>query len=105
MLRSLLLVLPATLLLAGVGFAVMIPVTWIVRDIGPMYAAARAVVRLIVWLAGVRVEQSGPDPWQAPQPCIYVVNHVSNADPPIVFPRLPRVVDRKSTRLNSSHRL
>ncbi|MBI3698452.1 MAG: 1-acyl-sn-glycerol-3-phosphate acyltransferase [Acidobacteria bacterium] len=92
MLRSLLLVLPSTLILALVGFAVMIPVTWILRDVRPLYAVARMVVRVILRLAGVRIDVRGPDPWLAPQPCIYVANHTSNVDPPAVFPYLPRVV-------------
>jgi 1-acyl-sn-glycerol-3-phosphate acyltransferase len=92
MLRSVLIVLPVTVLVALVGFGVMIPVTYIVGSIGPMYAVARAAVRLIVWLGGVTIERSGEDPWQAPQPCIYVANHASNADPPILFRELPRII-------------
>ncbi len=92
MLRSLLLVLPATLIIALVGFTVMIPVTWILRDVRPLYAVARLAVRVILRLAGARIEVSGPDPWLAPQPCIYLANHTSNVDPPAVFPYLPRVV-------------
>ena len=92
MLRSLLVVLPSALIIALAGFAVMIPVTWILRDVRPMYAVARVAVRVILRLAGVRMEVSGPDPWLAPQPCIYVANHTSNVDPPAVFPYLPRVV-------------
>jgi 1-acyl-sn-glycerol-3-phosphate acyltransferase len=91
MLRTLLLVLPFTVFSALFGFLVMIPVTWIVRDIRPIYAVARAVVRWLVRLAGIRVEASGCDPWLAPQPCLYVVNHASNLDPPILFARLPRM--------------
>ena len=92
MLRSLLVVLPFTAVLAGAGFLVMIPVTWILRDVGPMYAAARMAVRMILRVAGMRLEASGPDPRLALQPCVYVCNHVSNVDPPAVFVCLPRVV-------------
>lgn len=92
MLRSLLVVLPATILVALVGFGVMIPVTWLMGDIAPMYAVARAAVKFLVRLAGVRLEVSGPDPWLAPQPCIYLANHASNLDPPALFPYLPRIV-------------
>lgn len=91
MLRSLLLVLPFTALSALAGFLVMIPVTWILRDAGPMYAVAQAVLRAASRLGGVRAEVSGPDPRLAPQPCIYLCNHVSNVDPPALFVFLPRV--------------
>lgn len=91
MLRTLLLVLPFTVFSALFGFLVMIPVTWILGDIRPIYGLARAVVRSIVRLAGVRVEVSGFDAWRAPQPCLYLANHASNLDPPILFARLPRV--------------
>ncbi len=91
MLRTLLLVLPLTIVIALLGLVVMIPVTWILQDIRPIYAVARVVVRFLVWLAGVRVERSGPDPWLAPQPCLYVANHLSNIDPPAVWLCLPRV--------------
>lgn len=92
MLRTFLLVLPVTLASTLAALLVMIPVTWMTRDIRPIYAAARVLLRGLLWLAGVRVETSGPDPWSAPQPCLYLSNHASNLDPPIVFLYLPRVV-------------
>lgn len=91
MLRFLLLVMPAMVIIASVGFGLLIPVTWILDDVRPMYAVARAAVKFIVRLAGVRVERSGVDPWKAPLPCLFVANHVSNVDPPAIFPYLPRV--------------
>jgi len=91
MLRTLLLVLPFTLVAALLGLVVMIPVTWVVRDIGPIYAVARAVLRMAFRLAGVRIETHGADPWSTPQPCVFVANHASNLDPPLVFVCLPRV--------------
>ncbi len=91
MLRTYLLVLPATILIAFVGFLVLIPVTWILNDAWPMYVVARVVVRFLVRLAGIRIETSGPNPHDAPQPCVYVSNHASIVDPPVVFPYLPRV--------------
>ena len=90
-LRTWLLVIPFTVMAALVALSVMIPVTWLVRDIRPIYQVARWVVRAILWVAGIRLETLGRDPWKAPQPCVYLCNHVSNIDPPIVFLCVPRV--------------
>lgn len=90
-LRTWLLVVPFTVSAALVVLVVMIPVTWVVRDIRPIYQVARWLVRAVLWVAGVRVETLGPDPWGAPQPAVYLSNHVSNVDPPIVFLHVPRV--------------
>jgi len=91
MLRTLLVVLPSILVLGIAVFGVMIPVTWILGDVGPMYAMTRHGLRLLFRLAGVRVEVRGFDPWKAPQPCVFLCNHVSNLDPPALFAYLPRV--------------
>lgn len=90
-LRTWLLVAPFTVAAALVALVVMIPVTWVLRDIRPIYQVARWLVRALLWLAGIRVETRGPDPWQTPQPAVYLSNHVSNVDPPIVFLHVPRV--------------
>lgn len=89
--RTYLLVLPLLAVSAFVALVVMIPVTWVLGDIRPIYRVARWVVRLAVWVAGIRLETRGPDPWRMPQPCVYLCNHVSNIDPPVVFLCLPRV--------------
>ncbi len=39
--------------------------------------------------AGVRVEVSGRERVPAGVSCIYLANHVSNLDPPVLFPELP----------------
>ena len=90
-LRTWLLVVPFTVSAALVVLVVMIPLTWVLRDIRPIYQAARWLVRAVLWVAGIRVETRGPDPWQMPQPAVYLANHVSNVDPPILFLHLPRV--------------
>ncbi|HZS50047.1 MAG TPA: lysophospholipid acyltransferase family protein [Bryobacterales bacterium] len=84
-------VLLYTAVVALAGFLVMIPVTWILGDVRPMYAVAQAVVRSLLKLAGVEVEVGGADLRLLPRPCIYVANHVSNVDPPVLFGYLPRV--------------
>ena len=91
MLRTLLVVLPCTVVVTTIGFLVMIPVTWILGDIRPMYSVARAVVKFLVRLAGVQVELAGEDLARLPQPCVFLANHVSNVDPPVLFGQLPRI--------------
>ena len=92
MLRTLLLVLPFLAAAAVAVSVVMVPVTWILGDIRPIYEVTRTVLRMAFRLAGVRIEMSGPDPWPCPQPCVYMANHISNIDPPALFVCLPRVV-------------
>jgi 1-acyl-sn-glycerol-3-phosphate acyltransferase len=91
MLRTVLVVLPATVLLSLAVLVIMIPVTWVLGDVRPIYSLARWVVKFLFRLAGVRIEARGFDPFAAPQPSVYVANHVSNLDPPIAFTVLPRV--------------
>jgi len=43
-----------------------------------------------VWLAGVRVETVGLDKIDRSRSYIYMTNHVSNLDPPIQIPLIPR---------------
>jgi 1-acyl-sn-glycerol-3-phosphate acyltransferase len=90
-LRTYLLLLPFMVAAVFVALVIMIPVTWVARDIRPVYRVARWVVGAIAWVAGIRLKTRGPDPWRAPQPCVYLCNHVSNIDPPAVFLCLPRV--------------
>jgi 1-acyl-sn-glycerol-3-phosphate acyltransferase len=89
--RTYLLVAPATLALMFIVLVTMIPLTWLLRDIRPIYRVARWVLRAVARLAGVRVEIRGSDPWRMPQPSVYLCNHTSNVDPPIAFLCLPRV--------------
>jgi 1-acyl-sn-glycerol-3-phosphate acyltransferase len=90
-LRTILIVVPAMVLAALVVPLVMIPVTWVLRDIRPMYGLSRHVVRMLFGLAGVRIEARGFDPFASPRPSVFVANHVSNLDPPLAFTVLPRV--------------
>jgi 1-acyl-sn-glycerol-3-phosphate acyltransferase len=53
-----------------------------------MYRAAMIVVRAGLWCAGIRVQAV----WRAPAPdqaSIFLANHISNLDPPILMPLLP----------------
>ena len=73
--------------LAGV---IGIPYSVVVGNVELLY---RVVVRKIVpWglrAAGIRVEVVGPEHVPAGVSCIFLSNHVSNLDPPVLFPVLP----------------
>jgi 1-acyl-sn-glycerol-3-phosphate acyltransferase len=73
--------------LAGV---IGIPYSLVVGNVRLLY---RVVVRGIVpWgvrAAGIRVTVSGRENVPAGVSCIYLSNHVSNLDPPVLFPALP----------------
>lgn len=91
MVRTALVVMPFLAGAAVVGLIVLIPLTWILRDAGPMYRAARRVLRMALWLAGVKVEALGPEPVSDGRACVYVANHASNVDPLVLLVCLPRV--------------
>jgi 1-acyl-sn-glycerol-3-phosphate acyltransferase len=65
-----------------------IPWALLTGDIGPLYRWSMAIVRIGVRLARVRVEVAGVEHIPA-QACIFMSNHVSNLDPPIILPLLP----------------
>jgi 1-acyl-sn-glycerol-3-phosphate acyltransferase len=71
---------------ALVGF----PTTLITGRIDFLYRFAMWIVRTGVRLAGVRVEVMGREHLDLSRNYIFMANHVSNADPPILVPNLPR---------------
>jgi 1-acyl-sn-glycerol-3-phosphate acyltransferase len=54
-----------------------------------MYRWGIAVIRLGVRAAGVRVRVEGRENIPRGEPCIFVSNHVSNMDPPVLLPAIP----------------
>ena len=79
-------------------YAVMIPIaallgfpaTFITGKIDFLYNLAMRIVRTGVRLGGVRVEVVGRDRLDLSQHYIFMANHVSNADPAVLIPWLPR---------------
>ena len=70
---------------ALIGF----PVAFLTGRIDFLYRLAMKTSRAATRLAGVRVETVGLERLDRSRNYIYMVNHVSNADPPIVIPALP----------------
>jgi len=77
------------LTLGPVAGIIGIPYTLLVGDISLLYRVAMWIVNAGVRAAGIRMEVTGLDHVQADRPCIFMCNHVSNLDPPVVLPLLP----------------
>jgi 1-acyl-sn-glycerol-3-phosphate acyltransferase len=85
-------------LILGVFYLLMIPSvaligfpwTFISGRVDVLYRMAMAVTFFGMRLIGVEVEVLGRDRFDANGTYIYMCNHISNLDPPIVVPLIPR---------------
>lgn len=75
--------------LGSIAGVVGIPYSFLVGDIGPLYRVAMWIVKTGVRAAGIRVEVSGRENIPEGRSCIFMCNHVSNLDPPVVLPMVP----------------
>src|SRR3984885_12369682 len=66
-----------------------IPYSFVVGDIGLLYRVAMWITSAGVRAAGIKVEITGLEHVPAGRSCIFMCNHVSNLDPPVVLPLLP----------------
>jgi 1-acyl-sn-glycerol-3-phosphate acyltransferase len=87
--------IPALLLLATyvvLGLpvcAVCVPWCLISGDLMPLYRAAMFIVRTGFRFAGVRIQVEGLEHVPVGTACIFMSNHVSNLDPPVLIPLIP----------------
>ena len=65
------------------------PYSLLVQDISRLYRVAMWIANAGVRAAGIRIEVSGLENVPSDRQCIYMCNHVSNLDPPVVLPLLP----------------
>jgi 1-acyl-sn-glycerol-3-phosphate acyltransferase len=72
--------------LAGI---VGIPYTLVVGDISLLYRVTMWIIRTGLRAGGIRVEVVGRERVPNGQSVIFLCNHVSNLDPPVVLPALP----------------
>lgn len=72
--------------LAGI---VGIPYSFLIGDIGPLYRVAMWILHAGVVAGGIRLEVIGRENLPVNQSCIFMSNHVSNLDPPVLLPCLP----------------
>jgi 1-acyl-sn-glycerol-3-phosphate acyltransferase len=86
-------VLFSTWVILGIPVAIVtLPWAMLTGNVRPLYRWSITVVRMGVLLAGIRVDVT----WQArldpSQHYIFLANHVSNLDPPVLIPLLPERV-------------
>jgi 1-acyl-sn-glycerol-3-phosphate acyltransferase len=67
-----------------------IPYTLLVGDITWLYWKAMWVVRAGVRAGGIRVRVTGLEHVPEGRRCIFMSNHVSNLDPPVLVPEIPQ---------------
>jgi len=80
----------ATYLVLGLPVAlVCIPWCMITGDVMPLYHASMFVVRAGFRIAGVRILVEGLEHVPSGAACIFMSNHVSNLDPPVLLPLIP----------------
>jgi 1-acyl-sn-glycerol-3-phosphate acyltransferase len=77
-------------LAAPVAAIIGFPWTFITGDIRLLYRMFMWGAWYGVWVTGVRVEAVGLDTLDPAQSYIFMSNHVSNLDPPILIPLIPR---------------
>jgi len=77
------------LALGPIAGIIGIPYTLLVGDISLLYRVAMWITNAGVRAAGIKIEMSGLENVPAGRSCIFMCNHVSNLDPPVVLPLLP----------------
>jgi len=88
MLASLLLLI--SWLVLGIPCALILyPWTLLTGEMSALYRVAMWVARLGIRFAGIRVEVEGRERVPAGKACIFMANHVSNLDPPVLLPEIP----------------
>jgi 1-acyl-sn-glycerol-3-phosphate acyltransferase len=75
--------------LGAVAGIVGIPYSMMVGNVRVLYRVVMGIIRAGLRAAGISVEVSGLEHVPAGVSCIFLSNHVSNLDPPVIFPVLP----------------
>jgi len=74
---------------APVAALIFFPWTFITRDVLPLYRVGTWIGRTGARIAGVRVQMVGLERLDPARTYIFMSNHVSNIDPPLLIPRIP----------------
>jgi 1-acyl-sn-glycerol-3-phosphate acyltransferase len=77
------------LTLGGLAGVVGIPYSFAVGNVRLLYRVAMWIIRAGVRAAGITVELTGLEHVPAGVSCIFLSNHVSNLDPPVLLPAIP----------------
>jgi len=79
-----------TAIFTPLGALIGFPATWITGSADLLYAIAMWIARVGLRLAGIHVEVEGEERIDPSATYIFMSNHVSNLDPPVLITRLPR---------------
>jgi 1-acyl-sn-glycerol-3-phosphate acyltransferase len=80
----------ATYVVLGVPVAALcIPWCLVTGNVLPLYRASLWIVRAGFRVAGVRIQVVGREHIPPATACIFMANHVSNLDPPVLLPLIP----------------
>lgn len=79
-----------TVISTPLGALIGFPWTWITGSADVLYAIAMWIARTGLRLAGIRIQIEGTERIDPTATYIFMCNHVSNLDPPILIPALPR---------------
>ena len=78
------------LTLGGLAGVIGIPYSFLVGNVRLLYrVVVKGIVRIGVRAAGIKVEVTGLENVPAGVSCIFLSNHVSNLDPPVLLPEIP----------------
>jgi 1-acyl-sn-glycerol-3-phosphate acyltransferase len=75
--------------LGSIAGVLGVPYSFVIGDIGPLYRLAMWIMRAGIVAGGISVEVTGQENLPVSQSCIFMSNHVSNLDPPVLMPYLP----------------
>jgi 1-acyl-sn-glycerol-3-phosphate acyltransferase len=68
---------------------ILFPWTIVTGDVMPLYRIGMDIARLGLRAAGIRMQIEGMEHLPRGRSCIFMSNHVSNLDPPLLIPILP----------------
>lgn len=68
----------------------VVPYAALTGNSDPLYNIAMRIVRAGLWISGIRVAVTGRERLDPRQNYIYMANHVSDVDPPVLIPLLPK---------------
>jgi 1-acyl-sn-glycerol-3-phosphate acyltransferase len=74
---------------APIAAVIFFPWTLITGEVLPLYRAGTWVARMGVQIAGVRVQMAGLEQLDRSRAYVFMSNHASNIDPPLLIPRIP----------------
>jgi 1-acyl-sn-glycerol-3-phosphate acyltransferase len=77
------------LVLGGLAGVFGIPYAVVTGDVDRLYRVVMWILRAGTRAGGIRVEVSGQQNIPTGVSCIFLANHVSNLDPPVLLPALP----------------